>query len=93
MPFVPDVSRRHLRPIRVQSWLTSAVIATNMTRAMQEDEATYARLSAMHPFAGGGFGHAIDVARAVLFLCSAGASFVNGATLRVDDGSVATMST
>jgi NAD(P)-dependent dehydrogenase (short-subunit alcohol dehydrogenase family) len=34
-----------------------------------------------------------EVAAAILFLCSAQASFVNGANLRVDGGSVATMST
>jgi NAD(P)-dependent dehydrogenase (short-subunit alcohol dehydrogenase family) len=34
-----------------------------------------------------------EVAAAILFLCSAQASFVNGANLRMDGGSVATMST
>jgi NAD(P)-dependent dehydrogenase (short-subunit alcohol dehydrogenase family) len=57
-----------------------------MTKAQREDEATYARLSAMHPFAGGGFGHTIDIARAVLFLCSPDNSFMTGVMLPVDGG-------
>lgn len=38
-------------------------------------------------------GEAEEVAAAILFLCSAQASFINGANLRVDGGSVATIST
>jgi NAD(P)-dependent dehydrogenase (short-subunit alcohol dehydrogenase family) len=38
-------------------------------------------------------GEAEEVAAAILFLCSAQASFINGANIRVDGGSVATMST
>jgi NAD(P)-dependent dehydrogenase (short-subunit alcohol dehydrogenase family) len=60
------------------------VIATDMTKAQRDDSASYARISAMHPFKG--FGQPEDIARAVLFLSSPDNSYMSGAMMTVDGG-------
>lgn len=83
--------------------VSPAFIATPMTDAMMEkraaqrgtdfDEAVRSFLQEERPdLELGRRGEAQEVAAAILFLCSAGASFITGANLRVDGGSVASMS-
>ena len=62
-----------------------AVIHTPMAeRAFFQDPAIEARVTAMHPM--GRIGQPEEVAQAVLWLCSKGASFTTGHTLPVDGG-------
>jgi NAD(P)-dependent dehydrogenase (short-subunit alcohol dehydrogenase family) len=55
-----------------------------MTKNQRDDQASYERISAMHPF--GGFGQPEDIARAVLFLCSPENTYMTGAMMTVDGG-------
>lgn len=79
-----------------------AFIATPMTDRMMakraeglgttREEAIASFLAEERPFlALGRRGRAEEVAAVIAFLCSARASFVNGASYRVDGGSVATI--
>jgi NAD(P)-dependent dehydrogenase (short-subunit alcohol dehydrogenase family) len=62
-----------------------AVIQTSMAKRLGlTDSAAAARVLAAHPL--GRLGTPEDVAAAVLWLCSSGASFVTGHTLPVDGG-------
>lgn len=83
--------------------VSPAFIATPMTDAMMEkrakengtsvDEAVASFLEEERPFmVARRRGRADEVAAAVAFLCSDRASFITGANLRVDSGSVATVS-
>jgi 3-oxoacyl-[acyl-carrier protein] reductase len=84
--------------------VSPAFVATPMTDAMMDkrakengtsfDEAVTSFLREERPgIALQRRGRAEEVAAAVAFLCSAAASFINGANVRVDGGSVMTMST
>jgi len=61
-----------------------AVIETDMTSGMRAEGPSQDALRAMHPI--GRFGKAEEVAAAVLYLCSPGASFTTGIALPVDGG-------
>jgi len=61
-----------------------AVIETDMTSGMRSDRQTHDGLRAMHPI--GRFGKSEEIAAAVLYLCSPGASFTTGIALPVDGG-------
>ncbi|MFC3124632.1 SDR family NAD(P)-dependent oxidoreductase [Pseudoroseomonas globiformis] len=82
--------------------VSPAFIETPMTDAMMEkragqdgtsfDEAVQSFLKQERPdLVLGRRGRAEEVAAAILFLCSAGASFCTGTNIRVDGGSVSTM--
>lgn len=65
--------------------IAPAVIPTPMTeRSFFHDAELTSRLTAMHPL--GRFGTPEEVANAVVWLCSKGASFITGHTLPVDGG-------
>jgi NAD(P)-dependent dehydrogenase (short-subunit alcohol dehydrogenase family) len=73
--------------IRINA-VAPAVIRTSMAdRAFFHDEAITTRVTAMHPM--GRVGTPEEVAEAVIWLCSAGASFTTGHALPVDGGYVA----
>lgn len=61
-----------------------AVIETDMTSEFRGDEGMAAYMQSLHPM--GRFGKTPEVAAAVLYLCSAGASFTTGLALPVDGG-------
>lgn len=61
-----------------------AVIETDMTGGMRSDGPTHDAMRAAHPI--GRFGKAEEIAAAVLYLCSPGASFTTGVALPVDGG-------
>ena len=72
------------RGVRVNA-VAPGVIHTQMAeRAFLQVAATADRVNAMHPL--GRMGTAAEVAEAVVWLCSSGASFVTGHTLPVDGG-------
>src|ERR1700731_3542859 len=64
-----------------------AIIETEMTEKLRHKNELRAKLVAMHPI--GRFGQSEEVAAAVLYLCSPGATFVTGAALPVDGGVLA----
>jgi NAD(P)-dependent dehydrogenase (short-subunit alcohol dehydrogenase family) len=70
--------------IRINA-VAPAVIRTDMTqRAFFHDEALGAQVTAMHPM--GRVGKPEEVAEAVIWLCSKGASFTTGHVLPIDGG-------
>ncbi len=70
--------------IRINA-VAPAVIRTDMTqRAFFHDEALGAQVTAMHPM--GRVGKPEEVAEAVMWLCSKGASFTTGHVLPIDGG-------
>jgi 3-oxoacyl-[acyl-carrier protein] reductase len=98
------LSKAYARNGILVNTVSPAFIATPMTDAMMEkrakktgtsfEEAIQSFLKEERPTLElRRRGEAEEVAAAVLFLCSAGASFVTGATIRVDGGSVAALAT
>ena len=69
--------------IRVNAVLPAA-IETPMIDRFAQDEETLQYLNSLHPI--GRVGKSMEVAEAVLWLCSEKASFVTGTSLRVDGG-------
>lgn len=61
-----------------------AIIATDLTAELLNDEKTHAYLRSLHPV--GRVGDVEEVAGAVIFLCSPAASFMTGVALPVDGG-------
>lgn len=61
-----------------------AVIETEMTSVIRENEDLNRGIKALHPL--GRFGKASEVAAAVLYLCSEGAGYSTGVVLTVDGG-------
>jgi NAD(P)-dependent dehydrogenase (short-subunit alcohol dehydrogenase family) len=61
--------------------------ATEITEKLRRNEEIRAKLMSMHPI--GRFGQSDEVAAAVLYLCSPGATFITGAALPVDGGNLA----
>ena len=72
--------------VRVNAVCPGAIV-TPMTDAAAKDPAAAAMMAQMHPM--GRMGQAQEVADAVLFLCSAKASFITGHPLAVDGGFLA----
>jgi len=64
-----------------------AIIETEMTEHLSQNNELRAKIMAMHPI--GRFGQSEEVAAAVLYLCSPGAAFITGVTLPVDGGILA----
>jgi NAD(P)-dependent dehydrogenase (short-subunit alcohol dehydrogenase family) len=61
-----------------------AIIETDMTEKIRGDDQTRSHLLQRHPI--GRFGQPEDVAAAVLYLCSPGATFITGVALPLDGG-------
>jgi NAD(P)-dependent dehydrogenase (short-subunit alcohol dehydrogenase family) len=72
--------------IRVNA-VCPAIIETEMTEGLQQNNELRANFMARHPI--GRFGQSEEIAAAVLFLCSPGAAFITGAALPVDGGVLA----
>ncbi len=64
--------------------VSPAVIQTDMFERFAGNEENKAAMAAMHPI--GRIGQPEEIAAAVLFLCSDGASFITGQELKVDGG-------
>ena len=64
-----------------------AIIETEMTEHLSQNNELRAKIMAMHPI--GRFGQSEEVAAAVLYLCSPGAAFITGVTLPMDGGILA----
>jgi len=64
-----------------------AIIETDLTEQIRENDRSSDSLLAKHPI--GGFGRSEEVATAVLYLCSPGAAFITGVALPVDGGRAA----
>jgi NAD(P)-dependent dehydrogenase (short-subunit alcohol dehydrogenase family) len=64
-----------------------AIIETEMTAWLSQNNELRAKIMAMHPI--GRFGQSEEVAAAVLYLCSPGAAFITGVALPVDGGLLA----
>jgi meso-butanediol dehydrogenase/(S,S)-butanediol dehydrogenase/diacetyl reductase len=75
-----EVGRHELRV----NAIAPGMIRTPMTKTMLAEPADAERSAAIHPL--GRIGEPEEVATAILFLCSDGASFVSGAILSVDGG-------
>jgi NAD(P)-dependent dehydrogenase (short-subunit alcohol dehydrogenase family) len=61
-----------------------AIIETDLTKQIRGDEQSRAHLMSRHPV--GRFGRSLEVAAAVLYLCSPEASFITGVALPLDGG-------
>jgi NAD(P)-dependent dehydrogenase (short-subunit alcohol dehydrogenase family) len=61
-----------------------AIIETDLTRQIRNDEQSRTLLMSRHPV--GRFGRSEEVAAAVLYLCSREASFITGVALPIDGG-------
>jgi NAD(P)-dependent dehydrogenase (short-subunit alcohol dehydrogenase family) len=61
-----------------------AIIETEMTQRLRSDDQTRSYLLQRHPI--GRFGQPEEVAAAVLYLCSPGATFITGVALPLDGG-------
>jgi NAD(P)-dependent dehydrogenase (short-subunit alcohol dehydrogenase family) len=61
-----------------------AIIETEMTQRLRSDDETRDSLLQRHPI--GRFGQPEEVAAAVLYLCSPGATFITGVALPLDGG-------
>jgi NAD(P)-dependent dehydrogenase (short-subunit alcohol dehydrogenase family) len=72
--------------IRVNA-VCPAIIETEMTEGLRQNNEMRANLMARHPI--GRFGQSEEIATAVLFLCSLGAAFITGTALPVDGGILA----
>ena len=70
--------------IRVNSVCPGVINTPMMTRALERDPQREKRLRNVHPM--GRFGEPVEVANAVLWLCSDQATFVTGHQLAVDGG-------
>jgi NAD(P)-dependent dehydrogenase (short-subunit alcohol dehydrogenase family) len=70
--------------IRVNAVCPGAVRTPMLARAIADEPALDKKLRAAHPM--GRFAEPAEVANAVLWLCSEGASFVTGHELTVDGG-------
>ena len=57
-----------------------------MTRNLEDDPEAYRTVAAAHPWGGGGFGNAEDVARAAVYLASDDLRWITGVALPVDGG-------
>jgi NAD(P)-dependent dehydrogenase (short-subunit alcohol dehydrogenase family) len=73
--------------IRVNAILPGAVDTPMLVETLEGDPDALAAMVAMHPI--GRIGQPEEIATAVIFLCSDGASFVTGVALPVDGGVVA----
>ena len=69
--------------VRVNA-VCAAIIETDLTEQVRENDRSSASLLAKHPI--GRFGRSEEVATAVLYLCSPGAAFITGVALPVDGG-------
>ncbi|HDI59615.1 MAG TPA: SDR family oxidoreductase, partial [Desulfobacteraceae bacterium] len=82
------VLAQELAPFNVQvNAVAPGMVRTGFSRPFWENAELYQRIVAGIPL--GRIAEPSDVAQAVLFLCSAGADFITGQTLRVDGGASA----
>ncbi len=70
--------------IRINSLCPAAVKTPMLARAVERDPGSEKKLKAAHPM--GRFAETAEIANAALWLCSEGASYVNGHELVVDGG-------
>jgi len=64
--------------------ICAAIIETDLTKLIGDDEQSRAYMMSRHPV--GRFGRSEEVAAAVLYLCSPEASFITGVALPLDGG-------